>query len=171
MRIIQFTIPIAPMQKHESRSFAIKTASGKFSTRQFKHKDQSKYENQIMSALIDHAPDVPLEGTILLGVKVFVPMPKYMLNSWKRDVAESGIIRPASKPDLSNYIKNIEDCMTKSGFWQDDDQVVEYITGTGKYYSIKPRWEVTLMERKLPRTKKEYESGEYDAVWNGMLAI
>jgi Holliday junction resolvase RusA-like endonuclease len=163
MKIISFVIPITPLAKKEDNSFAMKTGkinskTGEsiYSSRHFKNNEQRHYERQIMAVMKQFAPSVPFEGAVVLGVKIYVPMPGYILNSWKREPAEKGIIRPDKKPDVSNYMKNIEDCMTKLGYWHDDGQIIQY-DNIGKYYSEKPRWEIKVIETWQPNTLKEYK--------------
>lgn len=79
----------------------------------------------------------------MLGVKVYLPVAKSKPAKFRR-AALAGEIRPQVKPDLDNAIKNIKDVLTEMGFWEDDRQVVEYLPGTGKWYSDHPRWEVEI---------------------------
>ena len=59
--------------------------------------------------------------------------------------ASQGELFPMKKPDLSNLLKMIEDCLTACGFWLDDSQVVKYISPAKKYASI-PGWNITIIE-------------------------
>ena len=47
------------------------------------------------------------------------------------------------KPDRDNCIKSIQDSCTDAKLWKDDNQV--YAGALEKYYSIKPRIELTLI--------------------------
>lgn len=60
-----------------------------------------------------------------------------------RLAAESGDIRPITKPDADNYIKAIKDAL-KSVIWRDDSQVVDL--HISKYYSDSPRITVEVTE-------------------------
>ncbi|MNU11384.1 Endodeoxyribonuclease RusA [compost metagenome] len=53
-------------------------------------------------------------------------------------------MRPKSKPDLSNYIKGIEDAI-EGILLKNDSQVVDY-GKSGKWYSDRPRIEVIVEE-------------------------
>ena len=63
----------------------------------------------------------------------------------KKDAAIMEEIRPVTKPDLSNYMKSVEDALNGI-IWQDDNQIVGYLEGTGKYYGMEPRIEITVKE-------------------------
>ena len=160
--MIQFTIYQIPKPKLESKSRAIKRRkkNGEIidTTMQYKDKTQEKNENKIMEILDLHIPPKPLDCALILTVQAFLPMPGYIYNSWRREPAEAGIIRPPVKPDLSNLFKFIEDCMKQSGFFRDDSLIVQYGDKSGKWYSVNPRWEITLTDIWQPRTKKEYDA-------------
>lgn len=53
-----------------------------------------------------------------------------------------GLLRPTTKPDVSNVIKGVEDAL--NGVWyKDDSQIVAY-GKVGKWYSDMPRVEITM---------------------------
>jgi len=85
----------------------------------------------------------PIDGALALSVMVYRSTPKSMSGK-KVALAESGEIRPTTKPDLDNYVKLIKDAL-KSICWKDDSQIVEYVPPFGKYYSSKPRIEITVL--------------------------
>ena len=159
--IKSFVIKISPEGKRESRSYAIK---GKWSnkkdgwtTKQTKDNKQKAYEAEIIPELKKFSPHSPIESPVILGVKAFVRMPKYISSvPWKNQAAELGLIRPAKKPDFSNLLKCIEDCMTQAEFWKDDSQVINYTEDSGKYYSMNPRWEIKIIEFHNIANKKEF---------------
>lgn len=70
----------------------------------------------------------------------YFPIPKSM-NNIEKIAAEMGLIRPVSKPDFDNLAKAYCD-MIQDLLIYDDSLVVEGISK--KFYSIKPRIEVTL---------------------------
>ena len=79
-----------------------------------------------------YAPEQPLEGALQLVTKWIWPMEtdgqgvlSGMEYRWK-----------TSKPDTDNLIKMLKDCMTRTGYWKDDAQVVSEITQ--KFYGPKP---------------------------------
>lgn len=81
-----------------------------------------------------------LEGELEVEIIIF----KQTLKSFsKRNkaLAESGMLRPTTKPDADNYAKGPLDAM-KGIIWKDDGQVVDLIAR--KYYSSEPRIEITV---------------------------
>ena len=83
-----------------------------------------------------------LTGPLELTVRAYRPIPK-QFSKKKIEKAEQGLIRPITKPDLSNYIKGVEDALNAIVF-SDDSAIVQYGQSTGKYYSVKPRTEITI---------------------------
>jgi|GEM_PF-169004 len=137
-RSLAFTIPIVPKPQMRARH----AKRGKFSTT---HKDKKQVANEetLNTFLMRHMPETPLVGPLVLRVKAFLPIPKSKSKKFKAE-ALRGEIRPIVKPDMDNILKHIKDCMSQMRFWEDDKQVVEYLPGTGKYYSDQPRWEIEL---------------------------
>ena len=85
-----------------------------------------------------------LEGALSLSLRVYRSIPKSMSKK-KSELAESGEIRPTTKPDVDNYVKGIKDAL-KSICWKDDSQIVAYHEPFGKYYSATPRIELEIKE-------------------------
>lgn len=83
-------------------------------------------------------------GALSLSVRVYRGIPKSLSKS-KREAAERGELRPTTKPDITNYLKIIEDALNKIA-WRDDSEIVD-ITGS-KYYSERPRIEIEVEEIK-----------------------
>lgn len=104
-----------------------------------------RYKDYIRLAASNHAPEKLLEGPIALWVKVYRPIPK-SFSKKKQKLAEIGRIRPTTKPDVSNYIKIIEDALN-GVIWKDDSQIVRLLVD--KYYSEKPRIEIEVEELKV----------------------
>ena len=137
---MKITIPIIPKGQRRARH----ARRGKFSVT-YKDEKQKHEENVLMTYLAKHQPVEPLQGAVSFGFKAFLPIPKAKSRKWKQS-ARDGEIRPTVKPDLDNMCKHIKDCLTTMRFWEDDKQVVEYLPGTGKYYSDNPRWEIEIRE-------------------------
>lgn len=76
-----------------------------------------------MAHLAQYAPHEPWKGPIRLEVK-FLYQNESLLNEWTWKT---------TKPDTDNMIKLLKDCMTRTGFWQDDCQVVS--EQVEKFYS------------------------------------
>lgn len=75
-------------------------------------------------------------------MRVYRPIPS-SYSGKKKNAAERGETRPTTKPDVSNYVKTIEDAL--NGIcWNDDSQIVAYHEPFGKYYSATPRIEVEV---------------------------
>lgn len=70
----------------------------------------------------------------------YFPIPKSM-NKAEKLLAELGWIRPVSKPDFDNLAKTYSD-MIQGSLLYDDQLIIE--GSSSKYYSIKPRIEITI---------------------------
>jgi Holliday junction resolvase RusA-like endonuclease len=102
-----------------------------------KSRDFKKYVKFVGS---ENAPERLLEGAIALEVKVFKPTLK-SFSKKKKLAAESGQLRPVTKPDVDNYVKGVKDGL-KQVIWIDDSQVVDL--RVSKFYSEKPRVEIKI---------------------------
>lgn len=69
----------------------------------------------LMSALAAHVPPDPLDGPLQLTT-----VWRYATKRSHKD----GEYR-STKPDTDNIAKLLKDCMTRSGYWQDDAQVAD----------------------------------------------
>lgn len=121
----------------------IKQTIKSIKSQSYKHPTQQANEEEICFHLNRFKPKKPFDCPILLSVIACLPVPK----SWTKKQREKALnqeIIPKSRPDLSNYIKMIEDCLTTMGFWVDDARVYKYLSPE-KQYSINPRWEITLI--------------------------
>ncbi|MBP3805848.1 MAG: RusA family crossover junction endodeoxyribonuclease [Oribacterium sp.] len=68
----------------------------------------------LMGQLIKNRPVEPIEGAVQLTVMWLFPKGKSHKNGeWR-----------TTRPDTDNLQKLLKDCMTKTGFWKDDAQVV-----------------------------------------------
>lgn len=84
-----------------------------------------------------------IDGPLWLSLKIYREIPK----SWpikRKQAALEGRIRPTVKPDVSNYLKGIEDALNGICY-KDDSQIVEYREPFGKWYGV-PRVEVVIGE-------------------------
>jgi Holliday junction resolvase RusA-like endonuclease len=104
-----------------------------------KSADYKKYVGLIAS---QHRPSELITTAVSLTVKVYRPIPK--LSKIKHRQAVEGSLRPVSKPDLSNYIKGVEDAI-EGILLKNDSQVIDY-GQSGKWYGEVPRIEITIME-------------------------
>jgi len=114
---------------------------GKF-VRTYKDKRQESHENKLLALMLPYAPKTPWTGAIKLRVETFFAIPQSW-PKWKKELADEMKIYPASKPDASNILKNIEDVMSGI-FFQDDAQLVE--VHCWKFYSDTPKIIVEMEE-------------------------
>jgi len=128
-----FTLEIAPKPQVRHR-----TIHGGRRT----YDPSSKYKNQIKEMARMVAPAEPVEGALRVTMSFYLAMPK-AFGKRKQDLAIQGQVRPFKRPDLSNYIKAVEDALDGI-IWRDDGQIVEYGPRTGKYFSEFPRIEVMV---------------------------
>ena len=83
---------------------------------------------------------VPLEGSLDVEVKAFCGMPK-SVSKKKRELMESGEMKPAKRPEPDNLAKVMLDALTGLTF-KNDSQVVRLLVE--KSYSDRPRVEVEV---------------------------
>ena len=81
-----------------------------------------------------------IKTEIKINIKSYLPIPKAFSKSEKY-LAELGLIRPITKPDIDNLEKTILDGFNKF-LWYDDSQVVD--SRSRKFYSCHPRVEVIV---------------------------
>lgn len=97
-------------------------------------------ENSFKIKAFKYKPAKPLEGALKIMLGIYVRIPK-TYTSKKIIQAESGTIKPITRPDLDNFIKLILDSMNKT-FYKDDNQIVWL--NCFKAYSKNPRIEVMI---------------------------
>lgn len=110
-------------------AFAAKGGGVRF----FKKKKTKQAEDLLLRVLAPHAPAHPCIGPLSLCVDFVFPWRK----SEKKSVISKFSRYPNDKkPDCSNQIKLLEDCMTALGFWHDDGQIS--VLRVRKYWGDKP---------------------------------
>lgn len=98
------------------------------------------YENYI-KLLYQSKVKEYFEGSIKMNIKAYYPIAKSDSKK-KKQQKLIGEIRPHNiKPDVDNVIKVICDALNEIAY-KDDTQIVELVTS--KYFSDKPRVEVTI---------------------------
>jgi Holliday junction resolvase RusA-like endonuclease len=132
------TIPVKPTGQMRPRAFVRGNHAA-----MHKDKKQATRENALMAHIAQHMPEAQFCGPLLLGVRAYMPLPKSKPKKWLEQAAR-GCIRPTTKPDLDNLVKQVKDVLTQMGVWKDDKLVVGYLPGTGKFYSAQPRWEIEV---------------------------
>lgn len=128
---VQFTIDGKPQGKGRPR----------LSYGRIKTPEQTvMYENYI-KLLYRSSIKTYFEGPIKLIINAYYPIAKSDSKK-KKEQKLSGEIRPYNiKPDIDNVVKVICDALNEIAY-KDDTQIVEL--GTSKYFSDKPRVEVTI---------------------------
>ena len=132
---IEFTVYGEPVAQARPRATTI---NGR--VKMYDPKKSSEYKNYIRLVASQHAPKELLDGPLQLDVKIYKPTLK-SFSKKKKEMAEQGVLRPTTKPDVDNYIKSVFDGLNKV-IWKDDSQVVDL--QVSKYYSEKPRIEVKI---------------------------
>ncbi len=138
---MKFTLPIAPQPQMRARHG--RTRTGLSVT--YKAPGQRQAEASLIGLLVPHRPETPLAGALSLTVTAYLPVPM----SWsgrKIAQAETGVLKPAIKPDLDNLVKHLKDCLTAAGFWGDDKQVVDLVAAKRYNDGRGARWEVEIQE-------------------------
>jgi Holliday junction resolvase RusA-like endonuclease len=133
--MIQFTVYGTPVAQGRPR---FSSQSG--FTRAYDPKKSKDFKQYVKLVASEHRPKTLLEGPLQLSVKVYKPSLK-SFSKKKKAAAESGELRPVTKPDVDNYVKGIKDACNKV-LWKDDSQVVDL--HVSKWYSEIPRIEVML---------------------------
>ena len=127
MNPIRFHLPIIPptatSQNAGKRMFIPKDSQGRVTGRPmfFKNKASKSAEHDLLLLLSQFVPAKPLTGPIALSVDFVWPFRKSE-PAWRKAL---GRVHHTSQPDGSNAIKQIEDCMTKLQFWEDDSQIAD----------------------------------------------
>ncbi|MFD7521417.1 RusA family crossover junction endodeoxyribonuclease [Paenibacillus chitinolyticus] len=135
--MIAFTVYGEPVAQGRPRF----TTVGGFA-RAYDPKKSKDYKDYVKLVASEHAPAALTDEPLILQVKVFRPIPK-SFSKKKAWAAESGTIRPTTKPDADNFIKGIKDAL-KNIIWKDDSQVVDLYVS--KWYSGRPRVEIKIQK-------------------------
>lgn len=130
------TIPVEPTGQMRARAFVRGGHAA-----MHKDKKQQSRENAIMAHVAQHMPPATLTGALELRVTAYLPLPKSKPKKWLA-LALAGLVRPTSKPDLDNLVKQVKDCLTQMQVWEDDKLVVD--CHSAKHYSDCPRWEIEV---------------------------
>lgn len=118
--MITFHLPIVP-PKATSQSAGKRIVIVRGRPVFFKNKKAQSAENDLTLLSAPYAPATPIAGPICLEIEFVFPWRK---SEPKRRLA-LGRVPHTSKPDCSNIVKMLEDCLTKLGFWKDDGQVAD----------------------------------------------
>jgi Holliday junction resolvase RusA-like endonuclease len=136
MKMIQFTVYGTPVAQGRPRF----SSQGGF-TRAYDPKKSKDFKKYVKLVAAENRPKKLLEGPVQLFIRVYKPTLKNFSKK-KLAAAESGELRPLTKPDVDNYVKGIKDACNQI-LWKDDSQVVELLAS--KWYSEKPRIEIMVV--------------------------
>lgn len=118
--MIRFHLPITPPRatsQTAGRRMAIINGRPRF----FKNDAAAGAEHDYLMLCAPHQPAGPICGPVKLAVEFTFPWRKRE-PKWRLALGSAPM---TTKPDLSNAIKSLEDCLTKLGFWHDDGQVAD----------------------------------------------
>ncbi|MBO7712651.1 MAG: RusA family crossover junction endodeoxyribonuclease [Methanobrevibacter sp.] len=140
--MIEFVLHCEP-PKHTAQGSSMILKSKKTGKYFIGKKSNSKAiqtKEELLTMLMSHAPKKPLESAIALKIDIFY--------SWRKSETKKNkakLIMPViTKPDLDNWVKQFNDCLTRLAFWRDDAQVFDL--HIRKFYADVPRIEVKIIE-------------------------
>lgn len=122
--MIEFFMPMknVPTATHQMKQVAIRNGKPHF----YEPEDVAAVRSKLMAHLSRHRIEKPLTGPVQVITKWCFPITgKHKNGQWKD-----------TKPDCTNLQKMLEDCMTDSGFWKDDQQIAS--TVIQKFWSEVP---------------------------------
>ena len=137
--MIAFHLPITPPKAtSQGAGKRILVVNGK--PMFFKNRKAQSAENDLTLLCAQYRPESPILGAVLLKIDFVFPWRK----SEPRKRIALGRVPHTAKPDCSNLVKMIEDCLTKLRFWNDDGQVADlrvtkaWGSQVGIFVSIEP---------------------------------
>ncbi len=137
--VLEFSIQVEPMAKKRVRVYS---RGGKVHG-----VNPSKEDEEVIKRLLLEIPDIPkqpIARAAMLGMRFYRSVPK-SLRKRDRPFVVTEQYRPVKRPDLDNFIKLFKDAATGI-LWEDDNLIVGYLPGTGKYYTLEePRIEIQLV--------------------------
>lgn len=140
--IIQFTLYCNP-PKHTAQgsSTVLKNfKTGKFFIGKKANSNAIQAKTELLAMLLPHRPKKPLEGALKCEIDIFY--------SWRKSETKKnrlkGVMPVTTKPDLDNWVKQFNDCLTRLNFWTDDAQVFDL--HLRKFYCDEPKIVVKIEE-------------------------
>lgn len=139
MNALQFRINLPPAGQGRAKA----TTRGKFAS-VYKAKNDRVREAKLLELAKVHAPEVPFDEPLLLGVKAVLPIPQSKPKYWKAEALD-GVRFPTTKPDLDNIVKLVKDALN-GVFWTDDKIIVGYLgfPFMAKVYGEVPHYLITI---------------------------
>lgn len=124
--MIEFFMPmIPPTVTQQEHKVSVSKKSGKVVF--YDPPELKAARARFMDQVGRHAPAAPLAGPLQLVTKWIWPMDPDRMEMMSV-VDPDRFAWKTTKPDTDNLIKMLKDCMTRTGFWQDDAQVASEIT-------------------------------------------
>jgi Holliday junction resolvase RusA-like endonuclease len=96
-----------------------------------------------LAMALQHKPDVPLEGPLLLACTFYMqrPLGHYSIRKNGKHLKETASKWQTGKPDADNLAKFVMDSLNGI-FWKDDSQICEL--ASSKLYDETPRTEILI---------------------------
>ena len=138
--ILEFNLMCEP-PKHTAQGSSIvlkNFKTGKYFIGKKANSNAIQTKNELLAMLLPYQPETALEGAIKLEIDLFYSWRK---TETKKNKAK-GILPVVVKPDLDNWVKQFNDCLTRLSFWKDDAQV--YDLHLRKFYADKPHISVKI---------------------------
>ena len=136
MPTIKFTVPGNPVALKRHRSFQRGNMRGTY--------DPSKGDKgDFLAKCMEHRPDMPIDGPIVVSLKCFFQRPKSHYRTGKRagELKENAPDAHTKVPDSDNILKFVGDALNKI-FWRDDSLICQ--VHMGKFYDGIPRIEIEI---------------------------
>ena len=110
---------IPPKATHQASARIMKRKDGTQFVGKFANSKGKKAQDDLMTLLSAHTPEVPMEGPLLLSIIYVYPWRK----SEPKKNRVTGLKDCDTRPDCDNLAKMLQDVMTRLAFWNDDSQV------------------------------------------------
>jgi Holliday junction resolvase RusA-like endonuclease len=136
--MIEIRLDGDPVAKGRHRH-RLNTKTGKI----FTHADPktARFEDRLAwAAQVIMAGRPLLTGPLVVIVDAYRAVPASWSNKRQRD-AETGRVRPTTKPDADNFLKICCDALNRV-VWVDDSQIVD--ARVRKFYDSRPRFEIRI---------------------------
>ena len=126
------TVPGKPIAKKRPRFYRRGNFVGTYS-------DQTTEEGRFQSLAASQV-DRLLDGPVGLKCIFYMPVPKNTSKK-KMDLIKKGFVPHIKRPDISNLLKFIEDCLNGIA-WKDDSQISKLTAY--KIYGLEPKTEIYI---------------------------
>jgi len=112
----------------------------------FKDKKGAQAISTLEGVLMPHQPEKPVSGLVRLSVEVVWPWRNSDINTKakKAHAEKVGRIPCGSKPDLDNWVKNLQDVLVSLRFIERDEFVCDL--SVRKFFGEEPGIRVTVQE-------------------------